>query len=73
MEYLETISFDTFLLQSKNLEKDILYSLLQICIILNILENKLHLNHRDLRITNILVSEKPSEYIFYYNNKKETK
>ena len=70
MEYLETITFDTFLLQSKQPEKDLIYSLLQVCIILNILENKIHLNHRDLRITNILVLEKPVDYIFSYNNKK---
>lgn len=70
MEYLETLSFDTFILKSNTLEKDLLYCLLQICIILNILENKIYFNHRDLRITNILIIEKPIEYYFNYNSKK---
>lgn len=70
MEYLETLSFDRFILESDTPEKDLLYSLLQICIILNILENKLYFNHRDLRITNILVLEKPAKYSFNYDGKK---
>jgi serine/threonine protein kinase len=70
MEYLETITFDTFLLESKQQENDLLYSLLQVCIILNILENKIYFNHRDLRITNILILKKPVSYTFNYSNKK---
>ena len=70
MEYLETITFDTFLLQSNQPENDLLYSLLQVCIILNILENKIYFNHRDLRITNILILNKPVEYTFNYQCKK---
>lgn len=70
MEYLETSTFDAFLLKSNSIETDILYSLLQLLIILNLLENKLFFNHRDLRITNVLVLEKPTSYIFNYNNRK---
>ena len=69
MEYLEAKTLDSFLLETKTPENSFLFCLLQICIILNILENRLYFNHRDLRITNILVLDKPTNYIFNYKNK----
>ena len=59
----------TFLVNSETSEKDFIYCFLQISIVLYILESKLLLDHRDLRVTNVFVVKDPKEIKFTIENK----
>jgi serine/threonine protein kinase len=61
-----------FLLNSNNPEKDFIFCFLQISIVLHILEKIINLDHRDLRVTNIYVVNKPTEFNFTINHKTYT-
>jgi serine/threonine protein kinase len=58
-----------FLVNSNTPEKDFIFCLLQISIVLHILETNINLDHRDLRVTNILVVNKPKEVKFTIDHK----
>jgi len=72
MEEIKGVFIDDYLRHSKTPEKDFIISLMQICIVFNLLETHLNLNHRDLRYTNIYIVESPKVIHITINNKKYT-
>jgi serine/threonine protein kinase len=57
----------TYLNSSQTLEKDLVHILAQTAVLLQILEEKLELDHRDLKADNLLISSKPS--MLYWKGK----
>jgi serine/threonine protein kinase len=59
-EFTNCFLCSKFILESTNVERDIYHILGQVSILLQILEETLHLDHRDLKANNILISPEPS-------------
>ena len=57
----------TYLNSSQTLERDLVHILAQTAVLLQILEEKLELDHRDLKADNLLISSKPS--MLYWKGK----
>lgn len=60
----------SFLSESKNLQHDIFHVLIQVAMLLQILEDILALDHRDLKADNLLITPVPSTLRFYMISKK---
>lgn len=63
-EILNSERCSSFLINSTNLQKDILHVLVQISILLQLLEDTLALDHRDLKADNLLIQMTPSILTF---------
>jgi len=63
MEEIIGTSIQTFLETCVNPEKYFIHSLIQLCIALDILQNDLNLDHRDLRYCNIFIVNNPLQLL----------
>jgi serine/threonine protein kinase len=74
LEYTEAQLASRWILESNSFEKDLYHLLIQVAILLQILEDALNLDHRDLKADNLLILEEPSSlsYICSKNNKRYT-
>ncbi len=59
-EFTDCRLCSNFIAESPSIEKDIFHLLGQVAILLQILEDTLHLDHRDLKASNILICHEPS-------------
>lgn len=74
IEYTEAQLVSRWILESKSFERDFYHLLIQVAILLQILEDTLNLDHRDVKADNLLILEQPSSlsYICSTNNKRYT-
>lgn len=74
VEYTDAQLASRWILESKAFERDFYHLLIQVAILLQILEDALNLDHRDVKADNLLILETPSSlsYICGKNNKRFT-
>jgi serine/threonine protein kinase len=74
IEYTDAQLASRWILESTSFEKDFYHLLIQVAILLQILEDALNLDHRDVKADNLLILEQPStlSYICSKNNKRYT-
>lgn len=70
-EITDSILCSRFLTDSKTLHTDIFHVLIQVSILLQILEDILGLDHRDLKADNLLIRKVPSKLRFYLESQKK--
>ena len=59
MEYIPGISVSDFFLKTENADRDFSFLLAQMCLYLLCLETQLGLDHRDLKLDNLLIKQQP--------------
>jgi serine/threonine protein kinase len=62
MEYIDGRSALETIHQSFEPDRTFIQCLSQVCVILSILEDRIHLDHRDLKMTNLWIRRKPIRY-----------
>jgi len=62
MEYIEGQSALEAIYTSFDPDRTFIQCLSQVCVILSILDNQIHLDHRDLKMTNLWIRRKPIRY-----------
>jgi serine/threonine protein kinase len=74
LEYIDAQLASRWILESDSFETDFFHLLIQVAILLQILEDALNLDHRDVKADNLLILQKPSSlsYICSKNNKRYT-
>lgn len=74
IEYTDAQLASRWILESVSFEKDFFHLLIQVAILLQILEDALNLDHRDVKADNLLILEQPSSlsYICSKNKKRYT-
>lgn len=74
IEYTDAQLASRWILTSSSFEKDFYHLLIQVAILLQILEDALNLDHRDVKADNLLILEKPSSlsYMCSKNKKRYT-
>jgi serine/threonine protein kinase len=65
MEYIEGQSALEAIYRSFDPDHTFIQCLSQVCVILSILEDRIHLDHRDLKMTNLWIRRKPIRYSAY--------
>jgi serine/threonine protein kinase len=72
VEYTEAQLASRWILTSTSFEKDFFHLLIQVAILLQILEDALNLDHRDVKADNLLILEQPSS-LSYICSKNKTR
>jgi serine/threonine protein kinase len=72
LEYADAKLCSRYLSQSPSLNKDILHVLAQSAILLQVLEDSLALDHRDLKADNLLILPEQSSITYICNSKRYT-
>ena len=74
LEYTDAQLASRWILESTSFEKDFFHLVIQVAILLQILEDSLNLDHRDLKADNLLIINQPSSlsYICSKNSKRYT-
>lgn len=71
LEYTDAKLASRWLLETANFERDLYHILAQLAILLQILEDTLALDHRDLKADNLLILPQPSSLTYMCVNKKK--